>query len=155
MLTERQRRLGELFRAEISEILLREVRDPGLRGLVTLTGVRVAADLSVAVVFVSVYGQEQDAEDTLAALDRSAPFMRALLRERLDLRRIPELLFQLDDTPARAQRIEETLRHLHEQEGTGSSGEDALSPAEAAEDEGEEGEEDTPGSEVPDLPLPD
>ncbi len=116
MPTERQRRLGELFRAEISDILLREVRDPGIRGLVTLTGVRVAADLATAVVFASVYGKPEDAKTTLEALQRTAPFIRALLRDRLHLRRIPQIVFRLDETPARAQRIEEALRHLHENE---------------------------------------
>lgn len=131
MLTERQRRLGELFRAEISDILFREVRDPGIRGLVTLTSVRVAADLSTAVVFASVYGRPEDARTTLAALDRTAPFIRALLRDRLDLRRIPQILFRLDETPARAQRIEEALRHLHQSQapaGQPDSGGDAGDP---------------------------
>ena len=115
MLTERQRRLGELLRAEISEILLREVRDPGIHGLVTITGVRVSADLGHALVFVSIYGEEGQIPQTLDALDRAGPFMRALLRERLDLRRIPELNFRLDDTPARAQRIEMALKKLREE----------------------------------------
>jgi ribosome-binding factor A len=113
MLTDRQRRLGELLRAELSDILMREVRDPGIHGLVTLTGVRVAADLSTALVFVSVYGEEEDARRTLAALDRTAPFMRALIRRRLDLRKIPQLLFRLDRTADRAQRIEQAIRDLH------------------------------------------
>lgn len=115
MLTARQRRLGQLLRAEISEILLREVRDPGIRGLVTITGVRVSADLAHATVFVSIYAGEEQVRGTLEALARTAPFVRALLLRRLDLRRVPELVFRLDDTPARAQRIEETIRMLQQE----------------------------------------
>ncbi|MGD9519565.1 MAG: 30S ribosome-binding factor RbfA [Armatimonadota bacterium] len=137
MQTERQRRLGELVRAEISDILLREVRDPGLRGLVTITDVRVAADLSSALVYVSIYGAEEDAKATLEALTRIGPFIHALLRDRLDLRRIPTLLFRRDQTAARAQRIEETLRHLHEA--------DAQRLAERASEEAEEQDQEGPG----------
>jgi ribosome-binding factor A len=112
MLTDRQRRVGELLRAEISDILRREVRDPGLHGLVTVTSVRVSVDLAYAQVHASIYGDEETVAASLAALRRAAPFIRALLRQRLDLRRVPELTFHLDDTAARAQRIESLLRQL-------------------------------------------
>ena len=113
MLTERQRRVGELLRAEISEILLREVRDPGIHGLVTVTSVEVSVDLAHARVYASVYGDDAAVAQTFAALRRAAPFIRALLRRRLDLKRVPELAFHLDDTPARADRIERLVRQLH------------------------------------------
>lgn len=113
MLTERQRRVGELLRAEISEILLREVRDPGIHGLVTITGVEVSVDLAHARVYASIYGDAAAVADTMAALRRASPFIRALLLRRLDIKRVPELVFYLDETPARADRIERLIRQLH------------------------------------------
>ncbi len=148
MLSERQRRVGELVRAEISQMLLRELDDPGIQGLVTFTSVKVSADFSHAVVHVSVYGTEGQVESTLESLQRAAGFIRSLLKERLDLRKIPVLEFVLDDTAARAQRIEQTIRELREERGEEPI---APSPAERArlgEDEDEDEDEDEEGDEV-------
>ena len=138
MLSERQRRVGELVRAEISQMLLRELDDPGIQGLVTFTSVKVSADFSHALVHVSVYGTEGQVESTMGSLQRAAGFIRSLLKERLDLRKIPVLEFVLDDTAARAQRIEQTIRELREERGEEPI---APSPAERermGEDEDEE-----------------
>ncbi|MBC7289270.1 MAG: 30S ribosome-binding factor RbfA [Armatimonadetes bacterium] len=113
MLTERQRRVGELLQAQISDILLREVRDPGIHGLVTITGVEVSVDLAHARVYASIYGDAGDVAQTMAALRRASPFIRALLVRRLDIKRVPELSFHLDETAARAERIERLIRRLH------------------------------------------
>jgi ribosome-binding factor A len=126
MPSERQRRVGELLRAEISQMLLRELDDPGIQGLVTITGAKVSPDFSHALVFVSVYGEESATESTLEALGRARQFIRARLKERLDLRKIPEIEFALDDTAARAQRIEEAIRKLREERG-----EDPIAPSPA------------------------
>ncbi len=124
MLTERQRRVGELLQAEISDILLREVRDPGIHGLVTITGVEVSVDLAHARVYASIYGDAAAVADTMAALRRASPFIRALLLRRLDIKRVPELVFYLDETPARADRIERLIRELHPgQAGEAEAGE--------------------------------
>ena len=152
MLTERQRRVGELLQAEISDILLREVRDPGIHGLVTITGVEVSVDLAHARVYTSIYGDAAAVDDTMAALRRASPFIRALLLRRLDIRRVPELVFYLDETPARADRIERLIRELHpgqesesgeavRVEVIGPEAEDV--PEEAAPDEEEQIEEQT------------
>lgn len=131
MPTERQRRVAELLRAEISAILLKEVRDPGIHGLLTLTGVKVSPDLAYAQVFVSVLGDEEAAAGSFDALRRAAPYIRALLRDRLDLRRVPELTFHMDDTPARAQRIEALIRALRKEREAEGSGDEEL-PGETA-----------------------
>jgi ribosome-binding factor A len=136
--------VGELVRAEISQMLLRELDDPGIQGLVTFTSVKISADFSHAVVHVSVYGTEGQVEGTLESLQRAAGFIRSLLKERLDLRKIPVLEFVLDDTAARAQRIEQTIRELREERGEEPI---APSPAEKErmgedEDEGEKEEVD-------------
>lgn len=137
MPTERQRRVAELLRAEISVILLKEVRDPGIHGLLTLTGVKVSPDLAYAQVFVSVLGDDEAAASSFDALRRAAPYIRALLRDRLDLRRVPELTFEMDDTPARAQRIEEIIRNLREQRETEeSNGHQSSEGADASAEDG-------------------
>lgn len=146
MPSERQKRVGELLRAEISQMLLRELDDPGLQGLVTITGAKVSADFSHATIYVSVYGDEDEVRSTLETMRRAKSFMRALLRERLDLRKIPELEFTLDDTAARAQRIEQKIRELREERGeepiAPSPAEMERSSAEGAADDEGGGEDD-------------
>ena len=116
--TQRQLRVGNLLQREIADILRREMEDPDI-GFVTVTGVDVTADLRHARVFVSVLGDEVAKRDTMRALIRGRKFMRGLLGRRLDLRRIPELQFRLDETAERAQRMAGLLQELADESGDG------------------------------------
>ncbi len=116
MPTQRQQRLSRLFREEISELLLRHLKDPRL-GMITITEVRIAPDLSQAIVYVSPQGSpraepKEEAEarrQSLEGLVSAAGHIRTELGRRLRLRRIPELDFRLDDTQERADRVEDLL----------------------------------------------
>lgn len=107
----RTARLGEQIRKELTELLLRNVRDPGI-GFVTLTRVRVTDDLLQARVFYTTLGEGADREKTARALDRALPFLRRALGERLRLRRVPELTFAFDQSLAHQARVEELLEEI-------------------------------------------
>ncbi len=111
----RPQRLGQRILEEISELLVGELKDPRI-GLATVTGVRVTPDLRQALVGVSVLGSEEEKKNTIEGLRAAAPFIRHQLAERLDIRRVPELTFKLDDSAERAARIEELLRKTHSDE---------------------------------------
>ncbi len=111
MSERRRRRLGEQLRREISEKVAKELRDPGI-GSLTVTGVDVTKDLWLARVFVAVYGSERQKEDTLAALRRSAPYLRSTLSRELHIRRMPELRFHRDTSASAGRRIEAILRDV-------------------------------------------
>ena len=114
-MSERTKQLDELFRQEIAEIVTREVADPRI-GFATITDVETTPDLRHAQVWVSVIGQPEERDTTIAALGRAMPFVRRELGHRLRLKRIPELHVRLDDTAERGTRV---LRLLHElEEGT-------------------------------------
>jgi ribosome-binding factor A len=102
-MTERTRRLDELLREEISGVLTRDIDDPRI-GFVTVTDVDVAPDLAHARVWVSVIGNEEERRETLRALGRAMPYVRARLGK-LRLRRIPELHVKLDTTAERGTRL--------------------------------------------------
>ena len=110
MTVRRGERVGDVIRAELARALREDVRDP-LLGFVTLTGVRLAPDLRSARVYVSVLGG--DAEPTLEALRRAAPFLRHILARRAGLRFTPDLRFVFDPTIASGSRIEALLRETH------------------------------------------
>lgn len=113
---ERNERLNELLLRELSE-LLRSVKDPGLSGLVTLTGLELAKDRRSARVFYSVLGGEHERESTSRALSRAADFLRMRLKERVSLRSLPQLSFAYDPTPERADRIERLLSRIEGERG--------------------------------------
>ncbi len=104
-------RLGEQIREEVSDILGREVRDPGI-GFLTLTRVRVTDDLSQARIYYTMLGEPADRKKTARALERALPFIRRALAERLHVRRMPELAFQFDESVAHQARVEELLEEI-------------------------------------------
>jgi len=116
-MTERTRRLDELLREEISEVIRREVDDPRI-GFLTITDVEVAPDLRHATVWVSVIGSDDEKRDTLRGLSRAMPFVRQRLG-RLRLKRIPALHVREDETAARGTRVMQILDELEH----GGSGE--------------------------------
>ncbi|MGH9464253.1 MAG: 30S ribosome-binding factor RbfA [Thermoanaerobaculia bacterium] len=118
-MSRRTHRVEDLLREELSEILLRELHDPRAR-LVTLSAVTVSPDLEHAHVAVSLYGSEEERLAAVEALRHAGAFLRGRLARRLrDLRRIPQLAFDLDRGPEHAQRISDLLENLeHDDEST-------------------------------------
>ncbi|MGE5358722.1 MAG: 30S ribosome-binding factor RbfA, partial [Bacteroidales bacterium] len=82
-------RIGDQLRMELSDLLTREVHDPGI-GFVTLTSVQVSPDLSHARVYFTTLGEGPVRRQTERALERAAPFLRRQIGRRLRLRRVPE-----------------------------------------------------------------
>lgn len=108
--SRRVERINELLKEEISDLIGRELKDPRLRGLVSVTGVETSPGLEHARVYVSVLGEAEERQQTLAALHHASGFFRRALAERLKLRQIPELAFRFDDSLERGDRILRLLR---------------------------------------------
>ena len=104
-MTRRTERLNDLLREEISTLLRREVKDPRIGGLVTITEVDVSPDLRRAKVFVSVMGTDEEKTSTLQALAAAAHFVQRELGKRLTVRRTPELAFLPDHSLERGAHI--------------------------------------------------
>lgn len=118
-------RVGDQIRKEITELLGREVHDPGI-GFVTVTRVQVTADLQLARVFYTTLGTEAQRRDTVRGLTRATPFLRHQVGERLRLRRVPMLQFVFDKSVEAQDRVEQLLREIHEAEaGTAQAHDDA------------------------------
>ena len=108
----RPARVGDQIREELSELLTREVKDPGI-GLITITHVKVSADLQVARAYWTIIGDEKSRKETFKALERATPFLRRQIAGRLRLKRVPELAFQYDESIERQERIEALLQEIH------------------------------------------
>lgn len=111
-MTRRTDRVGDLLRAELAELLAREVNDPRARGAV-VTAVDPSPDLKSAEVQVSVLGGDAQREEAIAALQGAAGFLRSRLARKVRLRNVPELRFHLDRGAEHSQRISDLLESLH------------------------------------------
>ena len=111
MASTRPSRVGDQLRAEISDLLAREVHDPGI-GFLTLTHVHVSPDLQVARVYYTTLGDQKARRDTARALGRATPFLRRQNGSRLRLKRVPLLEFFFDDSIERGDRIERILHDI-------------------------------------------
>jgi ribosome-binding factor A len=108
-------RVGEEIRHEISQLLSREVHDPGV-GFVTVTRVTVSADLQHARVFYTLMGDERAKRDCQRALVRATPFLRRGIGQRVRLRRVPDLTFEFDRGVEHQDRIERILLEIKKDE---------------------------------------
>jgi len=110
----RVQRVAEQIRAELSQILRDEVRDPRIR-LMTITRVKLAVDLGAATIFYSPLGEDPDEarraelEDAMASV---AGFLRRQLSRRVKLRHTPELRFVFDDSIAEGSHMLSLIRSL-------------------------------------------
>jgi ribosome-binding factor A len=117
-------RVGEAIRDELSQLLARDVHDPGI-GFITLTRVKVSPDLQSVRVYYTTLGDEKALRETAKALTRATPFLRRQLGQRIRLRRVPEIEFFYDESIARGDRIEQILQELKTEAAARPSDDDA------------------------------
>ena len=110
-MSRRTKQLGDFVREEVMEIVRREVNDPRI-GFMSITEVDVSDDLRSARIYVSVFGTDEEREETMAALRSAAGFIRQLLKPRMHTRQIPELDFRDDRSMEHAEAIARTLNEV-------------------------------------------
>lgn len=111
MPSRRMQRINQLIREELAELLQREIKDEALASsLISITEVDTSPDLRTARVYFSVYGDEEAVSYARSHLEKAANFLRRGLMDRLDLRQVPRLEFQLDESLARGDRLMQLMR---------------------------------------------
>lgn len=109
-------KIGDRIQQEISEMLVRqEISDPRLFG-VTITDVKVDRELAFASVYVSALEGSERSKEILQGFESANSYIRKLLSMRIELRAFPRLRFFWDPTPERADRIEQILSTIREEE---------------------------------------
>ena len=107
--------MAELIRAEISDIILKEVKDPRLHS-VTITAVKVTDDLRNAKIYFVEMGKDECSSEIKTGLTQAAGFIRRELGKRIQLRCVPELNFVHDKSFGYGNRIENLLAQIAKQE---------------------------------------
>jgi len=116
MASRRLERINDLLRSELSEVVGRELKDPRLGGLVSITQVETSADLRHARVYVSVFGTADEQASSLAALHSASGFLRHEVAQRVVLRHTPELEFMLDSSLEQGERILRLLKQVNDED---------------------------------------
>jgi ribosome-binding factor A len=106
----RTQRVGDFLKRELSSLIQFEVRDPRV-GMVSVTDVEVSRDLSHAKVFVTILGKdsEQEAQESIEALNKASGFLRSLLAKDNNARTTPKLRFYFDSSVGRGQYLSKLI----------------------------------------------
>lgn len=109
-------RLNSLLKEVISEVIHRDVRNPHLPRLVTVTRVDITNDLHYAKVYISVIGTDEEKKQAIAALQSAAGFIAATSSKKVVMRYFPNLTFKLDDSVTQHMRIEALLGEISQEQ---------------------------------------
>ncbi len=105
-------RINSEVQKELS-MIIREVKDPRIHFLTSVTDVQVAPDLKTCKAYISVMGGEEEQQNTLAGLKSAEGYIRRELAHRVNLRNTPELTFILDDSIAYGAAMSKKIADLH------------------------------------------
>ncbi len=108
-------RINEEYRREMQAIIQREIKDPRVHPMTSVTGVEVAPDLKTCKAYISVLGDEDALKETVKGLTAAEGFIRHELARTVNLRNTPEIRFIADDSIAygvnMSRKIDEVIAH--------------------------------------------
>jgi ribosome-binding factor A len=110
-MSQRTDRVDSQVQHELMDLLQREMKDPRI-GFATVTRVETARDLGSVRVWVSIYGEPEEQERGMQALEAATPWLRRRLGERLQLRSVPALTLRRDESIEAGDRVLRLLRDL-------------------------------------------
>jgi ribosome-binding factor A len=128
-MSRRQDRVNELLRTEISQLLSRQIKDPRLGGVISVTRVSASNDLRTARVYISVMGNAETKRTALDGIQSAASFVRRELRGRITMRHTPFLTFDLDESMEEANQILRLMDSLTPNPSESSLSNGLLGPA--------------------------
>jgi ribosome-binding factor A len=111
---KRADRVADLIKAELSDILLKQIRDPRI-GVITITGAKVTDDLRLAKIFFVEMGKDTVDPEIRKGLEKATGFLKRELGKRLQLRFVPDLIFKVDPSFAYGSRIDRLLSQIQEE----------------------------------------
>ena len=113
--------LGSTIQRELAEMILRDLNDPRLMGLPSITRVKVSEDLSIADVYMTIMGTPGQQTAAMNALKHSAGLMRTKLTKSLSMRVTPYLKFHIDEGLKKEIAVLDLLRKVREEDAERAS----------------------------------
>jgi len=102
-------RIRKTLQKEISDIIQRSIKDPRISGIVSVTDIELSPDYKYAKVYVSIFGTDEQKEQTMEALEDATSQVRYEVGKRVRLRHTPEIEFRRDDSLERGSRITDLI----------------------------------------------
>ena len=115
-MTYRLERINEEIKKELSRLVNNKLKDPRISKLVSITKVKTTSDFRYAKIFVSIYGDKQQQEETIKGLKSAGGFLRRELGKVIRLRYTPELIFEIDNSIDYGMHIDSILRDIKNSE---------------------------------------
>ncbi len=116
MPSNRINRIEEEIKRALASVIQNDVKDDRLSGMTSVTRVEVTSDLKYSKIFVSVYDTDKKREASIDALNHGAAFIRTRLSKMLNIRRVPELKFVLDDSIEYSMKISKLLDEVQKKD---------------------------------------
>jgi ribosome-binding factor A len=104
-MSRRTDRINEQLREELSMVLARQVKDPRLNAVISITRVESSNDLRSARVYISVMGNKETKQEALEGLQSAASFLRREIRDRINMKHTPFMTYLLDDSLEEASHV--------------------------------------------------
>ena len=108
-------RINQEVQKELSSLIMRELKDPRIHMMTSITRTEVAPDLKTAKVYISVLGTDDELVETVKGLKRAAPFLRSQLAKTMNMRNTPELNFIADPSIAYGVMMSKRLEAFEEE----------------------------------------
>lgn len=108
----RNERVRKALMREISDIILKDINDLSMGGMISIIDVEVSSDNSAAKIFYSVFGTDEVKKKTIAALERHVGQIRSEIGKRIRLRKTPLLTFIADDSLEKGAKMTELINKI-------------------------------------------
>ena len=115
-MSRRTDRINEQLREEISTVLARQIKDPRLNSVISITRVESSSDLRNARVYISVLGNDKQRKEALDGLQSAASFLRREIRDRINMKHTPFMTYLLDDSIQEADHLSRLLTDVKTEE---------------------------------------
>ena len=114
---QRHGRLEQDVKVALSDIILYNVKNPSVTGLISVTDVKITPDQKYAKIYISIFGK-QNKQKVIDALKKSHGFIRSELARRVKMRNIPELTFEIDDSLEYGSHMDRVIKEVLDKDKT-------------------------------------
>ena len=110
----KKERLEKIIEHEHASIIMRDIKDERIK-FVSITNVNLTNDLSIATVFYTVYGNDDQKDNSSRVFNEAKGYIRSLLAKRIQVKKVPDLIFKYDVSLEEGERIEKILASIRSQ----------------------------------------
>ena len=112
---QRHERLEQDVKIALSDIIMNEVKEPSVTGLISVTDVKITPDQKYAKVYVSIFGK-QNKNKVVDALKKATGFIKKELGKRVRMRNMPDITFELDNSMAYGEHMDKVIKEVMEKD---------------------------------------